>query len=76
LSDGETMTEANRSFLQVIKEKPVSREFHISLFDTLSRKQIQIDVAKPYLKFISMSKEEFDEEMVKEFRQLLKAVAL
>jgi hypothetical protein len=39
-------------------------------------KQIQIDVAKPYLNFISMSKEEFDEEMVKEFRQLLKAVAL
>lgn len=68
--------EASEFFVQVPKQKPVSRSFHISLFDTLSRKQIQIDVAKPYLNFISMTKEEFDEEMVKEFRQLLKAVAL
>jgi hypothetical protein len=58
------------------KEKPIQREFHISIFDTLSRKQIQIDVAKPYLNFVTMTKEEFEEEMVKEFRQLLKAVAV
>jgi hypothetical protein len=71
------MTEANRLFVQLSpEEKQVRRAFHISLFDTLSRKQIQIDVAKPYLNFISMTKEEFDEEMVKEFRQLLKAVVI
>ena len=71
------MTEANRFFVQLSpKDTPVRRSFHISLFDTLSKKQIQIDVAKPYLNFISMSKEKFDEEMVKEFRQLLKAVVI
>jgi hypothetical protein len=71
------MTDANKFFVQLAPKKiPIRRSFHISLFDTLSKKQIQIDVARPYLSFITMTKEEFDEEMVREFRQLLKAVVI
>lgn len=69
--------EANKFYRQMsAKEKPAHRTFHVSVFDSFSKKQVQVDFVGSHYDFMQMSREDFERDMLEKFKQLLKSVAL
>ena len=72
------LSNTNRDFFlqNSAKEKAVERSFQISIYDSLSKKQVQIDVSKSYVSFLAMERSDFEEIMAGNFKQLLKSVLI
>lgn len=53
-----------------------ARQINIAIYDSLNKKQFQIEIPFSYSECLSISREDFEARMFEQFKKLLKAIVL